>query len=287
MNDDSVFSLRHVTHDFGARRGLFGGGMGIRAVSDVSLEVRRGEIIGIVGESGSGKTTLSKIMLGLIRPTSGEVDLEGRPVAGQSSRDIAAKVQFIFQDPYSSLNPRQTVGQLVAQPLRVRGIGTSSDRERRAREMLDVVGLSTRFLGAYPSQMSGGQRQRVAIARALVLRPEILICDEPTSALDVSVQSQVLNLLLELRREFGLTYVIVSHNLAVIQHMTTRVAVMFLGRIVELDQSERLFAAPRHPYTRVLLDSALTVAPGAGLPSLRIDAAARMQMREHPDCVAQ
>ncbi len=244
----------------------------------------------LVGESGSGKTTLSRLMLGLIAPTTGTVALEGRPLASYSRREIARRMQVVFQDPYSSLNPRQTIGRIVAQPLLVHQVGNASGRARTVAEMLDVVGLPRRLLGAYPGQLSGGQRQRVVIARALVLRPGILICDEPTSALDISVQSQILNLLLELRREFGLTYVLISHNLSVIEHMATDVAVMYLGRIVEHAPAEALFKAPRHPYTRVLLRSTMTIAPGAGLPDIRLGgtspdpSAIPSGCRFHPRC---
>jgi len=280
-----VLDIRSVTHDFSGRRGMFGRQPAIRAVDDVSFRIEKGDVLGIVGESGSGKTTLSKIMLGLISPTAGEVDLHGRPVSGLDRKDIARHVQFIFQDPYSSLNPRHKVGELVAQPMALRGLGTASERAKRAREMLDVVGLPARMFDAYPNQMSGGQRQRVAIARALILQPEILICDEPTSALDVSIQAQVLNLLLELREEFGLTYVIVSHNISVIRHMTTRVGVMYLGRMVEMNASEPLLGDPQHPYTRLLLASALSVDPGAGIPDLHLTPEYREKMRCHPAAI--
>ena len=279
---DPVLDIRGVTHDFAGRRSMFGRQPSIRAVDDVSFRIDKGDVLGIVGESGSGKTTLSKIMLGLIRPSQGEVLLHGKPVADLGRAEIARHVQFIFQDPYSSLNPRHRVGALIAQPMALRGIGTAAEREARAREMLDVVGLPARMFDAYPNQMSGGQRQRVAIARALTRRPEILICDEPTSALDVSIQAQVLNLLLELRKEFGLTYVIVSHNISVIRHMTTRVGVMYLGRMVEMNRAEALFARAEHPYTQVLLDSALSVAPDAGIPDLQLTPEFREQLRRHP-----
>ncbi|RMC29812.1 ABC transporter ATP-binding protein [Paracoccus alkanivorans] len=287
MSKDAILSLSNVTHDFGGRRVITGRSPTIRAVEDVSFDVRKGDILGIVGESGSGKTTLAKIMLGLLPPTQGEVLLDGTPIIEMSRKRIAERIQFIFQDPYSSLNPRQSVGQIVGYPLYLRGQENAAERDRKARELLDIVGLSSRFFDAYPSQMSGGQRQRVAIARALITRPDLLICDEPTSALDVSVQSQVLNLLLELREEFGLTYVMVSHNMAVIQHMTTRVAVMFLGRIVEMDTSEKVFGTPQHPYTRLLLNSTLSVNQGAGVPDLNVDAEARHAMRDHPSYVSQ
>ncbi|WP_292124956.1 ATP-binding cassette domain-containing protein [Mesorhizobium sp.] len=278
--------MRKVSHEYSGRRGIFGHSAPVRAVDEVSMRVQRGDVLGIVGESGSGKSTLAKIMLGLLPPALGEVLLDGRSIAGMTRRQIAERVAFIFQDPYSSLNPRQTVGTIVAYPLYLRGEGTSAQRHERARKILDIVGLPQRFLEAYPNQMSGGQRQRVAIARALISRPKLLICDEPTSALDVSVQAQVLNLLLQLREEFDLTYVMISHNMSVIQHMTTQVAVMYLGRVVEMNVSERIFEKPRHPYTQLLLNSTLTVAPGAGVPDLRADAAARQAMREHPSYIA-
>lgn len=287
MSTPSILTLSDVTQDFGGRRGITGRSPSIRAVEGVSMTVKQGDILGIVGESGSGKTTLAKIMLGLLKPTQGEILLDGKAIDGMSRAKIAERVQFIFQDPYSSLNPRQTVGQIVSYPLYLRGQGAKIERERKAREMLDIVGLSSRFFESYPSQMSGGQRQRVAIARALVTRPDLLICDEPTSALDVSVQAQVLNLLLDLREEFGLTYVMVSHNMAVIQHMTTRVAVMYLGRIVEMDESEKVFESPQHPYTQLLLNSTLTVAQGTGVPQLNVDAYARRVMREHRSYIGQ
>ncbi|ESW63451.1 ATP-binding cassette domain-containing protein [Mesorhizobium sp. C277A] len=286
MSDKPVLELRKVSHEYGGRRGIFGHSAPMRAVDDVSVRVRKGDVLGIVGESGSGKSTLAKIMLGLLPPTQGDVLLHGRSIAGMTRRQIAQRMGFIFQDPYSSLNPRQTVGKIVAYPLYLRGEGTSAERQERARKILDVVGLPSRFLEAYPSQMSGGQRQRVAIARALISRPKLLICDEPTSALDVSVQSQVLNLLLTLREEFDLTYVMISHNMSVIQHMTTHVAVMYVGRVVEMNVSERIFEKPRHPYTQLLLNSTLTVAPGAGVPDLRTDAAARQAMRDYPSYIA-
>jgi peptide/nickel transport system ATP-binding protein len=267
-----VLELTDVSRNFRFSRSLFERRV-LRAVDRVSLTLRKGEVLGIVGESGSGKTTLSKMMLGLLQPSSGAVLIDGKPIADFSRRAIARRIQFVFQDPYSSLNPRHSVGAIIAQPLRIHGVGDSASREKRARELLDVVGLQSRLFDNSPGQLSGGQRQRVVIARALALRPEILICDEPTSALDVSVQSQILNLLLDLRREFDLSYVLVSHNLSVVEHMATQVAVMYLGRIVELDDAERLFRNPRHPYTKVLLRSAMTIAPRGGIPNVRLGGA--------------
>lgn len=277
-----LLELRNVTHDYVVRRGIFGTRRKVRAVDGVNLRVGKGDVLGIVGESGSGKSTLARIMLGLLTPSEGSVQLEGEPLSAYPRRRLAEKVGFIFQDPYSSLNPRQTVEEIIGYPIKLREKGSSPDRRNVVRETMEVVGLPERFLDAYPGQMSGGQRQRVAIARALITQPGLLLCDEPTSALDVSVQAQVLNLLLQLRQDHDLTYAIISHNMSVIQHMTTHVAVMYLGRIVEMDRSERVFANPRHPYTQLLLDSMLTVAPGRGIPELRIDNVAREAMREHP-----
>jgi peptide/nickel transport system ATP-binding protein len=196
----------------------------------------------------------------------------------------ARRVQPIFQDPYSSLNPRQTVADIVSLPLRVHRIGSAAEQRRKLLEILDLVGLARRYAEAYPNQLSGGQRQRVAIARALVMRPELVICDEPTSALDVSVQSQILNLLMDLRRELGVTYILISHNLAVVEHLATRVAVMYLGRIVEDKDTERLFREPQHPYTQALLESILTPEPGRGIPDAQLGIAYPNPMDPPPGC---
>jgi ABC-type glutathione transport system ATPase component len=228
----------------------------MRAVDDVSLDVRTGETLGIVGESGSGKSTLLRIALRLLRPTSGQALFEGRdigPIEGRDLKQIRRRMQAVFQDPTSSFNPRQSVGQILLAPLEVHGIDTGESRLRQVGEMLELVGLNATFIDRYPHQLSGGQRQRVAIARAIILRPSLVVADEPTSALDVSVQAQILNLFKQMKRELGLTYLFVSHNLGVIRYISDRVAVMRLGRIVEIGSAHDIFTEPQHEYTQALL----------------------------------
>ena len=268
---DPVLEAQGVRRTFMVSGGFMRPKRPLHAVNGVDLRVERGEVLALVGESGCGKTTLARMLLGLLRPTSGRLEVEGRPVETMDRLAVAKAVQPIFQDPYSSLNPRKTIGSIVALPLEVQGEGGAA--RRRAEEMMELVGLPRRLFNHYPNQLSGGQRQRVAIARALVNRPRVVICDEPTSALDVSVQSQILNLLLDLRAELGLTYLIISHNLAVVEHMATRLAVMYLGRIVEQGGAKSVFAHPRHPYTTALLDSVLTPDPSLGVPDTHLGTA--------------
>lgn len=258
--------------DFRLGGGLFATPKVLRAVDAVSLEIQRGEVLAIVGESGCGKTTLAKAILGLRPPTRGEVSFEGQPLASLGRRAISRLVQPVFQDPYSSLNPRQTVAAIIALPLIVQGKTRTGERRAMVEEMMANVGLPRRLANAYPSQLSGGQRQRVAIARALITRPRLIVCDEPTSALDVSVRAQILNLLQDLRRDFDLTYVFISHDLSVVHHIATRVAVMYLGRVVEIGPAEAVFDKPRHPYTQMLLGSVLPPDPDHALPELTADA---------------
>ncbi|SBW06396.1 dipeptide transporter; ATP-binding component of ABC superfamily [uncultured Alphaproteobacteria bacterium] len=285
MSVAPILELDGIAKTYRVRQGMFAPKLPLRAVDGVTLRLARGETLGLVGESGCGKSTLAKILLGLEAPTAGRIRVDGVTVAGSGWRkELSRRIQPIFQDPYSSLNPRKTVRQIVAMPLDVHGIAAKPERDRMVDEILDVVGLPRRAADSTPSQMSGGQRQRVAIARALVMRPEVVICDEPTSALDVSVQAQILNLLLELRREFGLTYLFISHNLAVVEHLADRVAVMYLGRIVEERPAAALFAGPRHPYTRALLDSVLTPEPGLGIPDTQLGAAFPNPIVPPPGC---
>jgi peptide/nickel transport system ATP-binding protein len=232
----------------------------LTAVDGVDIAINRGETYALVGESGSGKSTIARMVVGLLPPTSGSVHIGGADIwaesGGPRQRQIRRRIQMIFQDPFASLNPRWRVGSIVAEPIKAFGlIADARDREARVGELLALVGLDPRDAGKFPHEFSGGQRQRIAIARALASEPEFIVCDEPTSALDVSVQAQVLNLLRELQERLGLTYLFISHNLAVVRHMATRVGVLYLGRLVEEAPARELFAAPKHPYTRMLLDA--------------------------------
>lgn len=270
---ETLLEMRGLTRSFRVTRGMFSTAATLHAVAGIDLDVRRGEVLGIVGESGCGKSTLARMMLGILPPTAGTMRMGGVDVSQMPRRELARRMQPVFQDPYSSLNPRRRIASIVALPLEVQGMGTVDERRARALAVMEQVGLPVRFADNYPNQLSGGQRQRVAIARALVTRPEIVICDEPTSALDVSVQSQILNLLMDLRRDLGLTYVFISHNLGVVEHLASRVAVMYLGRVVELAPVADLFAEPKHPYTQALLASVLSPEPGLGLPDAKLGSA--------------
>ena len=262
----ALIQTTDLQRTFTVSAGLFKAKKILHAVNGVDLSVNRSDVLGVVGESGCGKSTLARMLLGLTPPTRGSVQIDGQDISKIDRRELARRVQPIFQDPYSSLNPRRSIASIVSFPLDVLHIGTPAERKKKSLEMLERVGLPARYANNTPGQLSGGQRQRVAIARALVINPEIVICDEPTSALDVSVQAQILNLLLDLRKEFNLTYVFISHNLAVVEHIATQVAVMYLGRVVELRQTAELFKDPRHPYTQALLASVLTPEPGLGIP---------------------
>ena len=270
---DVMIQAKDVTKTFMISAGFFKGKRPLHAVNGVDLTVNRGDVVALVGESGCGKTTLAKMILGLEPTTSGSIEIDGKPLAEQNRLDVAKLLQPIFQDPYSSLNPRKSIGSIITLPLKVQGDPNPETWRRRAEEIMELVGLPRRVFQNYPSQLSGGQRQRVAIARALINRPRVVICDEPTSALDVSVQSQILNLLQDLRSELNLTYVIISHNLAVVEHIATKVAVMYLGRIVEEADTETLFTQPKHPYTEALLSSVLTPDPNLDVPDTHLGAA--------------
>lgn len=231
----------------------------VKAVDGISLDLRKGETLGLVGESGCGKSTLSRVLMGLIPATSGSVRLKGEELVGMKQRrlrEVRRNVQIIFQDPYSSLDPRMTVGDIIGEPFEIHpDVAPKGQRKQKVQELLEVVGLNPEHYSRYPHQFSGGQRQRIGIARALALRPEVIICDEPVSALDVSVQAQVINLLERLQQELGLSYVFVAHDLSVVRHIADRVAVMYLGKVVEMAEESVLYDRPTHPYTQALLSA--------------------------------
>jgi peptide/nickel transport system ATP-binding protein/oligopeptide transport system ATP-binding protein len=253
----ALVELEHLTKEFPVRQGVFSRGKDIvHAVEDVNLTVNKGETLGIVGESGCGKSTTARLMVRLLEPTGGKVRFEGVDITHWSMRKLRPlrrQMQIIFQDPYSSLNPRKSVGQIIGEPFKIHR--TEKDAKSRVRELLSRVGLSPEHINRYPHEFSGGQRQRIGIARALALQPKLIVCDEPVSALDVSVQAQILNLLKNLQREFDLTYVFISHDLSVIRQVSDRIAVMYVGRVVETGASELLYDHPRHPYTAALLSA--------------------------------
>jgi ABC-type oligopeptide transport system ATPase subunit len=255
----------------------------VKAVDDVSFDVRAGETLGLVGESGSGKTTTGYCVLELLKPTAGTVHFDGREVTKMNKRELRAvrrEMQIVFQDPYASLNPRMTVGDIVAEPLVIHDVGNRRSRRRSAEQLLEVVGFNPDFINRYPHEFSGGQRQRIGIARALALNPRLIICDEPVSALDVSIQAQILNLLKDLQKEFGLAYLFIAHDLAVVRTMSDRIAVMNRGRIVESGAAEQVYNTPRDPYSQALLAA-------VPVPDPRRMRERRAERRKHKDILAE
>jgi oligopeptide/dipeptide ABC transporter ATP-binding protein len=255
-NAENLVEIEHLTKHFAVKQGVFARGHSqVHAVEDISFNVRRGETLGIVGESGCGKSTTARLMLRLLDLTGGTIRFEGQDISKLSQgklRPLRREMQMIFQDPYASLNPRKTVGQIIGAPFAIHGV---KGAKTRVQELLETVGLSPEHYNRYPHEFSGGQRQRIGVARALALSPKLIVCDEPVSALDVSIQAQVLNLLRSLQSEFNLTYVFISHDLSVIRQIADRIAVMYLGHIVELGDSEQIYSAPKHPYTAALLSA--------------------------------
>ncbi|TCZ78838.1 dipeptide ABC transporter ATP-binding protein [Paenibacillus albiflavus] len=263
--EQELLQVNHLKKYFSIRGGIFSREIGqVKAVDDVSFTVRKGETLGLVGESGCGKSTTGRSILRLIQPTDGQVLFEGKDVTKMSAdevRRLRRDMQIVFQDPFASLNPRHTVGRILEEPLIVHRIGNAKERKERVMHLLEVVGLHTAYAKRYPHQFSGGQRQRIGIARALALNPKLIIADEPVSALDVSIQSQVLNLMQDLQREFDLTYIFIAHDLSVVKHISDRVGVMYLGRMVELADKNRLYNTPKHPYTQALLSAVPNIDP--------------------------
>lgn len=263
---DIILDAKNIKKYFPIKKGLLHRHVGdVKAVDDVSITVKRGETIGLVGESGCGKSTFGRTLIRLYEPTAGQISFNGKDFLQLSGQDLRASrknIQMIFQDPYASLDPRMTIGQIIEQPFVIHNLLSKSEREERVKELLVLVGLQPAYINRYPHEFSGGQRQRISIARAIALNPELIICDEPVSALDVSIQAQILNLLEDLQNKLNLTYIFISHDLSVIEHICDRVAVMYLGKIVEIAKRDDLYQSPQHPYTKALLSSIPTIGTG-------------------------
>ncbi len=286
-----LLEVRDLKVHFPVRRGgfLFGEHRLLRAVDGVSFDIRPGETLGLVGESGCGKSTTARSIVGLVKPTAGQIWLDGQRIDDVSPARMLEhrrKVQMIFQDPYASLNPRMTVGAIIREPMDIFGLHRPRERQLETLRLMDLVGLNPRLLNRYPHEFSGGQRQRIGIARALAVQPKLIVCDEPVSALDVSIQAQVINLLMELRDKLQLAYLFISHDLSVVRHISERIGVMYLGRIVELAGADELHANPRHPYTQALLSAAPVPDPVVERTRQRIILKGEVPSpdREYPGC---
>jgi oligopeptide transport system ATP-binding protein len=285
VDDEALLSVRGLKKYFPIKKGVILDRTVdyVKAVDDVSFDVRAGETLGLVGESGSGKTTTGYCVLELLKPTAGTVHFDGREVTKMNKRELRAvrrEMQIVFKDPYASLNPRMTVGDIVAEPLVVHNVGNRRSRRRSAEQLLEVVGFNPDFINRYPHEFSGGQRQRIGIARALALNPRLIVCDEPVSALDVSIQAQILNLLKDLQKEFGLAYLFIAHDLAVVRTMSDRIAVMNRGKIVEAGLAEQVYSNPRDPYSQALLAA-------VPVPDPRRMRERRAERRKHKDVLAE
>ena len=259
-DSEVLLSVRNLVKRFPIKGGLLSREVAsVKAVSDVSFDIKKGETLGLVGESGCGKSTLGRTILRLIEPTSGQIIYKGRDITkipASEMRKLRRSMQIIFQDPYASLNPRMTVEDILGEPLDIHGLAANKEeRKKRILHLMDLCGLRREAISRYPHEFSGGQRQRICIARALAVEPEFIVCDEPVSALDVSIQAQIVNLMQDLQKELGLTYLFIAHDLKVVEHISTRVAVMYLGKVVEMANAEELYAHPKHPYTRALLSA--------------------------------
>lgn len=254
---ENILTVKNLKKHFPIRRGILLREVGsVKAVDDVTFEVHAGETLGLVGESGCGKSTLGRALIRIYEPSSGQVTFEGQDFlkhSGKKLRDLRKDMQMIFQDPYAALDPRMTVGQILSEPFEIHKIGTTTERKAKVRKLLETVGLKQTDMNRFPHEFSGGQKQRICIARALALEPRLIICDEPVSALDVSIQAQILNLMNDLQDKFKLTYIFISHDLSVIEHVCDRIAVMYLGKIVEIATRDELFSNPQHPYTKALI----------------------------------
>lgn len=285
----SLLDVRDLRVYFPFHHGWFGERGYVRAVDGVSFSLQAGETLGLVGESGCGKSTAARAILGLVKPHSGEIHLAGDRIDSLSPaamRPYRRRLQMIFQDPMASLNPRMTVGGIIAEPMHIFRLLSPTDRKFEVMRLMDLVGLNPRFLNRYPHEFSGGQRQRIGIARALAVQPEIIVCDEPVSALDVSIQAQVVNLLMDLQQQLGLAYLFITHDLAVVRHMAHRIGVMYLGRIVELAEATELYRSPRHPYTQALLSAVPVADPVREKERQRIKLAGEVPSpdKEYPGC---